>query len=101
MQKICRAINNKLSISMVSTFPPDKDGIASYTARLENALKSENISVRVFANGREWKRNSLSYVLSIVQKIAASKNSLVHFQLSYFMFGNEYYTGLFPLWNSA
>lgn len=97
MQKICRTINEKLSISMVSTFPPDKDGIASYTARLENALKSENISVRVFANGREWKRNSFSYIISIVQKIAASKNSLVHFQLSYFMFGNEYYTGLFPL----
>lgn len=96
MQKIVQKINRKLSVSMVSTFPPDKDGIASYTARLEDALKSENISVRIFANGREWKRNSLSYILSIIQKIAGSENSLVHFQLSYFMFGNEYYTGLFP-----
>ena len=82
---------------MVSTYPPDRDGIASYTARLENALKVENITIRITANGRDWKRNSSTYIFSIIRNAITSKACIVHIQLSYFMFGNEYYSGLFPL----
>ena len=82
---------------MVSTFPPDRDGIAAYTSRLTSALKKENILVRNAVNGRDWKRNSLKYIFSIIRTAIASKTCIVHVQLSYFTFGNEYYTGLFPL----
>lgn len=87
-----------ISVLMVSTFPPDRDGVASYASRLVNALKNEkNIVVNSAANGREWKRNSLTYISSIIRKAVSSKTYIVHVQLSYFTFGNEYYTGLFPL----
>lgn len=82
---------------MVSTFPPDRDGIAAYTSRLTSVLRKENIVVRNAANGRDWKRNSPMYIFSIIRKAIASKSCIVHIQLSYFTFGNEYYTGLFPL----
>jgi glycosyltransferase involved in cell wall biosynthesis len=84
-------------VLMVSTFPPDRDGIASYTARLESALIKENIEVKIAANGRDWKRNSPSYIFCIIRSAIKSKTNIVHIQLSYFMFGNEYNTGLFPL----
>jgi glycosyltransferase involved in cell wall biosynthesis len=88
---------SKLSVLMVSTYPPDKDGIASYTARLEKALKKENVQIAVAANGRDWKRNSPTYIFSIIRKAITSNAGIVHVQLSYFMFGNEYFTGLFPV----
>jgi glycosyltransferase involved in cell wall biosynthesis len=90
-------LSTKLSVLMVSTFPPDRDGIASYAARLESALRKQKIEVIIAANGRDWKRNSTSYIFSIIQRSIKSEANIVHFQLSYFMFGNEYYTGLFPL----
>jgi glycosyltransferase involved in cell wall biosynthesis len=82
---------------MVSTYPPDRDGIASYTARLENALRRENVAIKVAANGRDWKKNSPAYIFSIIRKAVTSRALIVHIQLSYSTFGNEYYTGLFPL----
>ena len=82
---------------MVSTFPPDKDGIASYTERLQTALRKENIDVKIAASGRDWKRNSITYIFAIIQKAVKLRTNIVHIQLSYFMFGNEYYSGLFPL----
>jgi glycosyltransferase involved in cell wall biosynthesis len=88
---------SKFSVLMVSTYPPDRDGIASYTARLEKALRKENVTVRIAANGRDWKRNSPTYIFSIMRKAIVSRTGIVHVQLSYFTFGNEYYTGLFPL----
>jgi glycosyltransferase involved in cell wall biosynthesis len=87
----------KISVFMVSTFPPDRDGIASYTARLKKTLDNRKISVNVLANGKDWRRNSLTYIFSIIKKTSPPCNPIVHFQLSYFTFGNEYYTGLFPL----
>jgi polysaccharide biosynthesis protein PslF len=85
-----------LSVLMVSTYPPNRDGIASYTARLENALRNENITIRIAASGRDWKKNSLTYIFSIMRLAITSRTNIVHFQLSYFTFGNEYYTGFFP-----
>ena len=81
---------------MVSTYPPNRDGIASYTFRLENALRKENVKIRIAASGRDWKKNSITYIFSIFRLAITSKTKVVHFQLSYFTFGNEYYTGLFP-----
>jgi glycosyltransferase involved in cell wall biosynthesis len=85
-----------LSVLMVSTYPPNRDGIASYTARLENALRNENVTIRIAASGRDWKKNSLTYIFSIIRLAITSSSNIVHFQLSYFTFGNEYYTGFFP-----
>lgn len=87
---------NKFAILMVSTFPPDRDGIASYTAKLVKFLGNEGVKVIIAANFRNWKRNSPLYIFSILKKVIKSKANLVHVQLSYFTFGNEYYTGLFP-----
>ena len=87
----------EVTVLMVSTYPPNRDGIASYTRRLENALRKENIAIRLAVNGRDWKRNSLLYVFSIIRKAVHSKTDIIHTQLSYFTFGNEYYTGLFPI----
>jgi glycosyltransferase involved in cell wall biosynthesis len=89
-------IPSKISILMVSTYPPNRDGIASYTFRLENALKKENVAIRIAASGRDWKKNSFKYIFSILRLAIISRTKIVHFQLSYFTFGNEYYTGLFP-----
>ena len=90
-------MRKNLSVLMVSTYPPDRDGIASYTIRLENALRGKNIAISLASNGRDWKRNSISYIFSIIRKAIRSKTDIVHTQLSYFTFGNEYYTGLFPV----
>lgn len=90
-------IHTKPSVLMVSTYPPDRDGIALYTSRLENALWNECIKINVAANERDWKRNSLSYIFSIIRKSISSKTDIIHFQLSYFMFGSEFYSGFFPL----
>jgi glycosyltransferase involved in cell wall biosynthesis len=87
---------SKFSILMVSTYPPNRDGIASYTFRLENALRKENVTIKIAASGRDWKKNSLTYIFSIMRLAITSRTNIVHFQLSYFTFGNEYYTGLFP-----
>jgi glycosyltransferase involved in cell wall biosynthesis len=92
-----RKSSSEISVLMVSTFPPDRDGIAAYTSRLTSALRKENIVVRNAVNGRDWKRNSLMYIFTIIRKSIASKTCIVHIQLSYFMFGNEYYTSLFPV----
>lgn len=89
--------SHPLSVLMVSTFPPDRDGIASYTFRLADALRKEHVVTINAVNGREWKRNTPLYIFSIIRKAIASKTRIVHVQLSYFMFGNEYYTGLFPV----
>lgn len=86
----------KLEILMVSTYPPDIDGIAAYTARLENALK-EKISIKIAAKGRDWKSNSLYYVFDIIKKTIKTRVGVIHFQLSYFLFGNEYYGSIFPV----
>jgi len=88
---------DKPTVLMVSTYPPDTDGIASYTARLKNALQKQSILIRIAANGSDWKRNSPFYIYNIMQKAMKSKTDIVHVQLSYFTFGNEYYTGFFPL----
>lgn len=89
-------IPSEISVLMVSTYPPNRDGIASYTFRLENALRKENLIIKVAASGRDWKKNSLKYIFSILRLAITSNTNIVHFQLSYFTFGNEYYTGLFP-----
>ena len=89
-------IPSKLSVLMVSTYPPNRDGIASYTFRLENAIRNENVTIKIAASGRDWKKNSLTYIFSILRLAITSRTNIVHIQLSYFTFGNEYYTGLFP-----
>lgn len=83
-------------VLIVSTYPPSKDGIASYTARLEKALRNE-VEVEIAASGRDWKRNSLSYIPALLRRAINSKAKIVHVQLSYFMFGDELHSVLFPL----
>jgi len=83
-------------VLMISTYPPSKNGIASYTARLEKALRNE-VKVEIAASGRDWKRNSLSYIPTLLKRAINSKAKIVHVQLSYFMFGDELHSVLFPL----
>lgn len=85
-------------VLMVSSYPPDSDGIASYTAKLTSELlRGNSVSVEVARRGREWKPNSFTYVLSTLRRAIRRNAAIVHIQSSYFMFGNEYFTGLLPI----
>ena len=48
-------------------------------ARLENALRNESIAVKIAANGRDWKRNSPTYIFSIMRKAITSRPKLFIF----------------------
>jgi glycosyltransferase involved in cell wall biosynthesis len=100
----------EFEIAFVSTFPPQKEGIASYSLSLVKALVSHseihaivlscmnydedcpNISAM-----KVWTRNSVKYPFSISKKIAKLKVSLVHVQHEYALYGSPFYGGLFPI----
>lgn len=88
---------NTQSVLIVSTYPPDRDGIAYYTQRLVKSFEDEKITINLAKNNQDWKRNSIIFGLSIVKKAIKSLSAIVHIQFSYFMFGNELVSGLFPL----
>lgn len=85
-------------VLMVSSYLPASDGIASYTSRLVCALQREKLAfVKLARRGVEWKPNSLIYLAAILRRALRLNVNIVHIQCSYFMFGNEYYTGLLPI----
>jgi len=98
-------------VAFVSTFPPQKEGIASYSLSLVKALVSHSgIRVIVLActsyNEEDclnisamkvWRRNSVKYPFSISKGIAKLKSGLVHIQYEYLLYGSPFYSGLFPL----
>lgn len=85
-------------VLMVSSYLPATDGIASYTSRLVCALQREKLAlVKLARRGVEWKPNSLMYLAAILRRAIRLNVDIVHIQSSYFMFGNEYYTGLLPI----
>lgn len=87
----------RLCVLMVSSYPPATDGIASYTLRLVQALRGGRFAcVKLARKEQEWKPDSLTYVVAIIRKAIRADVDIVHIQASYFMFGNEYYTGLLP-----
>jgi glycosyltransferase involved in cell wall biosynthesis len=98
-------------IAFVSTFPPQKEGIASYSLSLVKALMSHSeIHVIILSSMNHdekdcpnisamkvWTRNSVKYPFSISKEIAKLKVSLVHIQHEYALYGSPFYGGLFPI----
>jgi len=101
----------EFEIAFVSTFPPQKEGIASYSRSLVKALMSRSeIHVIVLSSMnydeedcpnisvmKVWTRNSVKYPFSISKEIAKLKASLVHIQHEYALYGSPFYGGLFPI----
>jgi len=94
---------------LISTFPPLREGIATYSSSLAKALikygkiqlvvlssenyvgeKSPDITVR-----KAWKQNSFWYPFSILKEVAKTKIDLVHIQHEYALYGSPLYSGLF------
>jgi glycosyltransferase involved in cell wall biosynthesis len=99
-------------IALVSTFPPQKEGIATYSQSLVKALMSHSeidmiVLSTVNYNEEEdcpninatkvWTRNSIKYPFSISKRIAKLKVNLVHIQHEYALYGSPFYGGLFPI----
>jgi len=98
-------------IAFVSTFPPQKEGIAIYSLSLVKALINHSkIHVTVLScmnyDGEDcldigatkaWTRNSIKYPVSISRKVAKLNVNLVHVQHEYELYGPPFYSGLFPI----
>jgi glycosyltransferase involved in cell wall biosynthesis len=100
----------EFKIAFVSTFPPQREGIASYSLSLVKALATHNeIHVIVLSSinydedcpeisaMKVWTRNSVKYPFSISNEVAKLKANLVHIQHEYFLYGSPFYGGLFPI----
>jgi glycosyltransferase involved in cell wall biosynthesis len=98
-------------IALVSTFPPLKEGIATYSLSLVKALVKRNeIHIIVLSSMnydeknnpnvsvmKAWTRNSIKYPVSISRKVAKHEVNLVHIQHEYALYGSPFYSGLFPI----
>ena len=98
-------------LAFVGTFPPQKEGIASYSLSLVKALMSHSeIHVIVLSSMdyheedspsisavKVWTRNSVKYPFSISKEIAKHEVNLVHIQHEYALYGSPFYGGLFPI----
>jgi len=103
-------LNDKMRVrvAVVSTFPPSKEGIAEYTAKLTGALSEmEKNNIMVLANvsrfdntpyktvQKSWSRNSLKSLLTIPRAIIGAQPNVVHIQHEYLLYGDPYHSGLF------
>lgn len=100
-----------IEIAMVSTFPPMREGIARYTLELSKALlNSKKIQMTVLGSKTSlprphvdvpvktvWTRNSLRYVFTISCAVIRTRAKIVHIQHEYMLYGDPFYSGLFPL----
>ena len=96
---------------IVSSYPPDKCGVAIYTKMLALFL-SKLIDVSVIANRvnscevsldngvrvvRCWRRNHLLYFFDIWRGILSERPDIIHIQHEYLLYGVRKYAILFPI----
>jgi len=102
-------IDGKLRVGFVSSFPPTKCGVASYSARLVREL-GKRADLVVIADVsqdeglndppyvlRVWRRNSLFYPFTIFWHVIRQRVDVVHIQHEYLLYGDPYHSGLFPI----
>ena len=97
-----------IRVCVVTSFPPTKCGVASYSAKLVESLE-RNADVIVVADAnpdapsshnpllRVWERNSILYPFQIFRHAIRSKPDIVHVQHEYLLYGDPYHSGLFPI----
>jgi len=102
-------VPSRIRAGIVSSFPPTKCGVASYTARLTEEL-SKSVDLIVVADVpqdgglndppyvlRVWRRNSLFYPFTIFWHVIRRRVDVVHIQHEYLLYGDPYHSGLFPI----
>jgi glycosyltransferase involved in cell wall biosynthesis len=96
---------------MVSSYPPDRCGVAIYTKKLAYSL-SRHLNICIIANKddsedfiinrkmkvmRSWKRNTLFYFFEIWKTVLKENPDIIHIQYEYLLYGVRKYAILFPL----
>ena len=99
---------------LISSYPPDRCGIALYTSKLAAELvrrvntvviaDKNKLSGTSIENGikivRCWRRNNPLYVLQIMRGVLQEKPDIIHVQHEFLLYGVRKYAVLFPalLW---
>lgn len=91
-----------MNVCLISTFPPQKCGIGTYTANLKTALEAEGIVITVLAEQEPgfakmpisqvfpvWTRVNFKYALLQAILNAKQKPDVVHFQHEFGLFPNS------------
>lgn len=103
-----------MRVCAITTWPPHKDGIALYSAKLYTCM-AKLVNVKVVANTvseqasstikeipniavvRCWKRGNPLYILQILNSALKSRADIVHVQHGWLLYGGVISSTLFPL----
>jgi glycosyltransferase involved in cell wall biosynthesis len=100
--------SRSLRVSMVSTYPPDRCGVAYYSMGLVSGIRCM-VSLNVIANKiagstskdktvvRCWRKGSIFYPLSVLSQCIRSRGQIVHIHHHYVLYGGPLTTIEFPL----
>lgn len=100
-----------MKIGMITSFPPSRDGVSAYSAKLIKAMLNVKGNVRILVlsdkqsdinNGRlmvvkVWKRNTFLYPLRIFKTLAWWHPQAIHCQHEYWLYGRHFYSVTFLL----
>jgi glycosyltransferase involved in cell wall biosynthesis len=103
-----------MEVCAITTWPPHRDGIALYSAKLYTGMaKLANIKVATntvskqtsgaikeinnIAVVRCWKRGNPLYILQILNRVLKSRADIVHVQHGWLLYGGVISSTLFPL----
>jgi len=101
-----------MKVCMVSTFPPHPGGTSNYFDKLSRKLskhvhlialadikptKSSDAKEPCYKIKRVWRPNSITYPLEIVFHAFEMKPNTVHINHEYMLYGNPFFSLLFPL----
>ena len=103
-----------MKVCVITTWPPHRDGIALYSAKLYTCM-AKLVNVKVVANTvskqtsstiketnniavvRCWKRGNPLYILQILNRVMKSRADIVHVQHGWLLYGGVISSTLFPL----
>lgn len=85
-------------ISVISSYPPQKDGIAEYTFHLVDAIQrtAEGVDVSVLSPQKDWS-SPLGFFLAVPRKAVSGGVDVVHYQFSYSAYGSTLNLLLIPV----
>lgn len=103
-----------MKICMVSSFPPERNGIANYASNIINSMKNQNRKIDFlllspekgdlpkkskFGNikvHRIWGKENPLYFSKLIEEVSNYKPDVVHIQHAYAMFGKHFGLPLLP-----